>query len=49
MRSAGAYLTRGGAYFLLMTEDYPPFSYEEGGAAPAGQISSEAASRTPEA
>ena len=49
MRSAGAYLTRAGAYFLLMTEDYPPFSYEEGGTAPAGQISSEAASRTPEA
>jgi hypothetical protein len=49
MRSAAAYLTRGSAYFLLMTEDYPPFSYEEGGAAPAGQISSEATSRTPEA
>jgi uncharacterized protein DUF4389 len=45
MRSALAYFTRGGAYFMLMTEDYPPFSYEEGGAAPAGQISSEAASR----
>jgi hypothetical protein len=49
MRSAAAYLTRGGAYFLLLTEDYPPFSYEEGGTASAGQISSEAASRTPEA
>jgi len=45
MRSAMAYLTRGGAYFLLLTEDWPPFSYEEGGTAPAGQISSEAASR----
>ena len=45
MRSATAYLTRAGAYFLLMTEDWPPFSYEEGGSAPAGQISSEAASR----
>jgi Domain of unknown function (DUF4389) len=45
MRSASAYLTRAGAYFLLLTEDWPPFSYEEGGAAPAGQISSEAASR----
>jgi uncharacterized protein DUF4389 len=45
MRSASAYLTRTGAYFLLMTEDYPPFSYEEGGGAPAGQISQEAASR----
>jgi hypothetical protein len=49
MKSASAYLTRAGAYFLLMTEDYPPFSLEEGGTAPAGQISSEAASRTPEA
>jgi hypothetical protein len=45
MRSAMAYLTRASGYFLLITEDYPPFSYEEGGAAPAGQISSEAASR----
>ena len=46
MRSAIAYLTRGTGYFLLLTEDYPPFSYEEGGGrAPAGQISSEAASR----
>jgi hypothetical protein len=49
MRSALAYLTRGTGYFLLLTEDYPPFSYEESGApAPAGQISSEAASRTTE-
>jgi Domain of unknown function (DUF4389) len=46
MRSAAAYLTRTSAYFMLMTEDWPPFSYEEGGATPpAGQISSEAASR----
>jgi len=45
MRSAMAYLTRASAYFLLMTEDWPPFSYEEGGGAPAGQISQEAASR----
>jgi hypothetical protein len=45
MRSAMAYLVRTSGYFLLITEDYPPFSYEEGGAAPAGQISSEAASR----
>ena len=44
MRSASAYLTRATGYFLLLTEDWPPFSYEEGGAAPAGQISSEAAS-----
>lgn len=28
MRSALAYLTRGGAYYLLLTEAYPPFSYE---------------------
>ena len=49
MRAAAAYLSRAGGYFLLLTEDYPPFSYEEGGSAPAGQISSEAASRTPEA
>jgi Domain of unknown function (DUF4389) len=45
MRSATAYLTRAGAYFLLMTEDWPPFSLEEGAAAPAGQIPTEAASR----
>ena len=38
-------LPRRRRYFLLLTEDWPPFSYEEGGAAPAGQISSEAASR----
>jgi hypothetical protein len=48
IRSAGAYLTRAGGYFLLLTEDYPPFSYEEGAVAPAGQISSEAASRRTE-
>jgi hypothetical protein len=45
MRSANAYLTRAAAYFLLMTEDWPPFSMDEGAAAPAGQISQEAASR----
>ena len=45
MRSAMAYLSRAGGYFLLLTEDYPPFSYEAAGAAPAGEISSEAASR----
>ncbi len=45
MRSAMAYLTRGAAYFLLMTEDWPPFSYEEGGTPAAGEISREAASR----
>jgi hypothetical protein len=45
IRSGLAYLTRATGYFLLLTEDWPPFSYEESGAAPAGQISSEAASR----
>jgi hypothetical protein len=50
MRSASAYLTRATAYFLLITEDWPPFSYEESGPAPAaGQIGSETATRTPEA
>lgn len=44
-RSAAAYLARAGAYFLLLTEDYPPFSLDEGEAVPAGQISEEAASR----
>jgi hypothetical protein len=48
MRNASAYLARASGYFLLLTEDWPPFSYEETGGAPAGQISSEAASRTPE-
>jgi hypothetical protein len=48
IRSGSAYLARAAGYFLLLTEDYPPFSYEEGAAAPAGQISSEAASRTTE-
>lgn len=38
MRDSLAYLTRGGAYFLLMTEDWPPFSGD--GASSAGQISS---------
>jgi hypothetical protein len=45
MRSALAYLTRAAGYFLLITEDWPPFSYEESGAAPAGEISEEATSR----
>jgi len=45
MRSASAYLARANAYFLLMTEDWPPFSLEEGAAAPAGQIPTEAESR----
>jgi hypothetical protein len=47
MRSAAAYLTRAAAYFLLITEDWPPFSYEESGIAPAGEITSEAPSREP--
>jgi uncharacterized protein DUF4389 len=46
IRSASAYLTRAGGYFLLLTEDYPPFTYEESGATPpTGQIGSE--SETP--
>jgi Domain of unknown function (DUF4389) len=48
MRSALAYLTRAVGYFLLLTEDYPPFSYEETGVSPAGQISSEAETRRPQ-
>jgi hypothetical protein len=48
IRSAMAYLTRAVGYFLLLTEDWPPFSYEAAGAPPAGEISSEAESRTPE-
>jgi len=48
IRSASAYLTRAGGYFLLITEDYPPFSYEEGGASvpPTGQIGSESETRS---
>ena len=34
IRSAVAYQTRAAAYFLLVTEDWPPFSLEEGPAAP---------------
>jgi hypothetical protein len=46
MRSALAYLARAGGYFLLITEDWPPFSYEEGAPGPAaGELSREAASR----
>ncbi|HEY6655099.1 MAG TPA: DUF4389 domain-containing protein [Solirubrobacterales bacterium] len=48
IRGGLAYITRATGYFLLLTEDWPPFSYEEAGAAPAGQISSEAATRSPE-
>jgi Domain of unknown function (DUF4389) len=50
MRSASAYQARAGGYGLLLTEDWPPFSYEEGGAIPpTGQISPESARPTPEA
>jgi hypothetical protein len=45
MRSALAYLARATGYFLLLTEDWPPFALEEGAAAPAGEISEEATSR----
>lgn len=45
-RSASAYLARATAYFLLITEDWPPFSLEHAPGAPAGRIQSEAASRT---
>jgi hypothetical protein len=45
MRSANAYLTRAGAYFMLMTEDWPPFSDDAGETVPAGQISETADSR----
>jgi uncharacterized protein DUF4389 len=49
MRSAMAYLVRTSGYFLLLTEDWPPFSYEESGPAPAaGQIPSESPAQTPE-
>jgi hypothetical protein len=44
MRSASAYLARAGAYFLLITEDYPPFS-DEGESVPAGAIERETARR----
>jgi hypothetical protein len=43
MRSAAAYLTRAASYFLLLTEDYPPFSLEEGAPQPAGAIERETA------
>ena len=45
-RSASAYLTRASAYFLLITEDWPPFSLDDGAGASAGEIQSEATSRT---
>ncbi len=48
-RSAAAYLTRASAYFLLITEDWPPFSLEAGDGASAGQIQEASASRGPAA
>ena len=41
MRSASGYIARASAYFLLITEDYPPFSMDEGAGAPAGAIERE--------
>ncbi|HKH23444.1 MAG TPA: DUF4389 domain-containing protein [Solirubrobacterales bacterium] len=49
MRSASAYWTRASGYFLLITEDWPPFSLEQGGTPAAGQIDSESARTTPDA
>jgi len=37
IRSATAYQTRAAAYFLLITEDWPPFSLEDD-ATPSGQL-----------
>jgi hypothetical protein len=48
-RSAAAYLNRANAYFFLITEDWPPFSLEEGSGGSAGQIPAESPSRTPTA
>jgi hypothetical protein len=46
IRSGSAYLVRATGYFLLLTEDWPPFSYEEAGTTPpAGQIGSESETR----
>ena len=48
LRSALAYQTRATAYFSLLTEDYPPFSLEEGaGAAGAQQAPAPAAPPPP--
>jgi hypothetical protein len=38
MRAAAAYLLRATAYFLQMTEDWPPFALEEGEGVSAGQL-----------
>lgn len=44
-RSASAYMTRYAAYFMLMTEDWPPFSLEDDVGSPAGELTGSAASR----
>ena len=36
-RAANAYITRASAYFLLMTEDWPPFSLDGAEARPGGR------------
>jgi hypothetical protein len=41
MRSASAYIARATAYFLLLTEDWPPFSLETTGREPAATIERE--------
>jgi hypothetical protein len=38
IRSGSAYLLRTTAYFLLLTEDWPPFTLEEGSGQAAGQL-----------
>ena len=38
LRSALAYQARAAAYFLLMTEEWPPFSFEGDGAASSGEL-----------
>lgn len=44
-RSALSYLMRATAYMMLMTEDWPPFSDDGTETVPAGELSSETASR----
>lgn len=41
MRSASAYLSRAGAYFLLLTEDWPPFNLEDEPALASGRLQQE--------
>jgi Domain of unknown function (DUF4389) len=47
LRSALAYVTRATAYFALLTEDYPPFSLEQGSASAGEQLPAPAAAATP--